>query len=50
MASPGQDPRSLEVGGVLEDSDAVGSWRNIGISGNVSRHKDQDLAPHSLEH
>lgn len=40
--------RSLDVSSILEDSNAVGSWRNIGISSNISRRKDQDLAPHAL--
>lgn len=40
--------RSLDVSSILEDSDAVGSWKNIGISSNISRQKDQDLAPHAL--
>ena len=39
--------RSLYVSSILEDSDAVGSWRNSGISSNISRQKDQDLASHS---
>lgn len=41
------DPRSLDVSSILEDSDAVGPLRNTDSSGKTSRHKDQDLAPHS---
>lgn len=46
-ASLGLDPRSLDVSSVLEDSDAFGPLRNTDIAGKTSRHKDQDLAPHS---
>lgn len=47
-ASPGFTEGVSMLSSILADSNAVGSCRNTGISSNISRRKDQDLAPYAL--